>query len=176
MVLIQLATGGTELGDDRDGVDFDEGVRCRHLGDLDHGGCGRWIGEVLAAHFVYGVEVLHVAHVDVDTADIRHGSAGLLDRCLEVFADLPGLLCDIADPVSVPSACLASIPEMNTRRPCASTIVAWLKWPLGGPIRDETICFFGTVLRLPVKLIVCRSKFVTDCFDEALESVDMCRQ
>ena len=41
--------------------------------------------------------MLHVAHVDVDPADVVHGAAGLFDRGLDVFADLPRLRLDIAD-------------------------------------------------------------------------------
>ena len=32
------------------------------------------------------------------------------------------------------------IPEMNTIRPRASIALAWEKWPLGLPIRGDTIC------------------------------------
>src|SRR5579862_7805152 len=41
--------------------------------------------------------MLHVAHIDVDPADIVHGTAGLFDRGLDVVADLPRLRLDIAD-------------------------------------------------------------------------------
>ena len=42
--------------------------------------------EYLAPDFVDLLEVLHVAHVDVDPADIVHGAAGGLDRRLDVQA------------------------------------------------------------------------------------------
>src|SRR5262245_24278440 len=85
------------VGDHGDGVDLDQIVWRRHLADLDHGRgrCRRL--EIFAPHFVDGVEVLHVAHVDIDPADVVHAAAGLLDRRLEVLADLPRLRFDIAD-------------------------------------------------------------------------------
>ena len=43
------------------------------------------------------IEVFHVAHIDVDPADVVHGAAGLFDRGLDVVADLPRLRLDIAD-------------------------------------------------------------------------------
>ncbi len=51
-----------------------------------------------AAHFVDRGELLHVADVDVDPADVVHRAAGRLDRGLEVLADLAGLRLDVADP------------------------------------------------------------------------------
>ena len=53
--------------------------------------------EILAPHFVDLLEVLHVAHVDVDPADVVHGAAGRLDGSLHVLADLMGLRLDVAD-------------------------------------------------------------------------------
>ena len=41
--------------------------------------------------------MLHVADVNVDPANVVHAAAGLLDRRLEVLADLPRLRFDIAD-------------------------------------------------------------------------------
>jgi hypothetical protein len=41
--------------------------------------------------------MLHVADVDVNAADVVHAAAGLLDRGLQIFADLAGLRFDIAD-------------------------------------------------------------------------------
>jgi hypothetical protein len=46
---------------------------------------------------VDGIEVLHVAHVDVDPADVVHVAASLLDRRLEILADLARLRFDITD-------------------------------------------------------------------------------
>ena len=99
---LQGPLGGDEatehlIRDHSDGVDLDQIVRRRHLADLDHGRGRRRRLEILAPHFVDLVEVLHVAHVDVDPADVVHGAAGLLDRGLEVLADLPRLRLDIAD-------------------------------------------------------------------------------
>jgi len=48
-------------------------------------------------HFVNAIEVLHVAHIDIDPADVVHGPAGLLNGGFDVFADLSGLRLDIAD-------------------------------------------------------------------------------
>src|SRR5262249_4420780 len=53
--------------------------------------------EIFAPHFVDRVEVLHVAHIDVDAHDVVEGAAGLLDRGFQVLADLAGLRLDIAD-------------------------------------------------------------------------------
>jgi hypothetical protein len=44
------------------------------------------------------VEVLHIADVDINAADIVHGSASGFDCGLEIFADLAGLRFDVADP------------------------------------------------------------------------------
>ena len=41
--------------------------------------------------------MLHVAHVDIDAADVVHGAAGLFDRGLQILAHLTGLRFDIAD-------------------------------------------------------------------------------
>src|SRR5262249_40237935 len=49
------------------------------------------------SYFVNDVEVLHVAHVNVDPADVVEGAAGLLDRGFEVLADLARLRLDVAD-------------------------------------------------------------------------------
>src|SRR5262249_57969837 len=75
----------------------EQGVGRVHVGDLDHGRGGPGRLEVLPALFVDRVEVLHVAHVDVDAADVVHGAAGGLDGRLDVLAHLPGLLRDVAD-------------------------------------------------------------------------------
>src|SRR4051794_5291503 len=85
------------IRDHGDGVDLDEIVGRRHLADLDHGRrrCRRL--EIFAPDFVDLVEMLHVADVDIDRADIVHRAAGLLDRGLEILADLPRLHLDIAD-------------------------------------------------------------------------------
>jgi len=77
-------------------------IRRGHLADLDHGRGRRNAGEILAADLMDGFEVLHVPHIDVDAADIVQRAAGFLDRRLEIFADLPGLLFDIADPGNGP--------------------------------------------------------------------------
>src|SRR5215831_5582314 len=86
------------LGDDRDGVDLDEIVGRGHLADLDHGGGRRGRAKIFAPHFVDLLEMLHVADVDVDAADVVHAAAGLFDRGLQILADLPGLRFDVADP------------------------------------------------------------------------------
>src|SRR5581483_10018977 len=56
----------------RDGVDLDQVVRRCHLCDLEHGGGRQRFLEVLRAYFVDRVKVLHVAHVDIDAADVVH--------------------------------------------------------------------------------------------------------
>jgi hypothetical protein len=44
----------------------------------------------------------------------------------------------------VPSARRDVMPEMNTSRPRASTMVACEKWPLGWRIFVDVTCFLGT--------------------------------
>src|SRR5262245_60981227 len=83
--------------DHRDGVDLDQIVRGRHLGDLDHRGGGQRRLEVLGAHLMDGVEVLHVAHINVDAADVVERAAGAFDRRLHVLTHLARLLGDVAD-------------------------------------------------------------------------------
>src|SRR4051794_38901693 len=85
------------IRDHGDGVDLDEIVGRRHLADLDHGRRRRRRLEIFAPDFVDLVEMLHVAHVDIDPTDVVHGAAGLLDRGLEILAPLPRLHFDIAD-------------------------------------------------------------------------------
>src|SRR3954464_13042214 len=46
-------------------------------------------------------------------------------------------------PAIEPSARLEVMPEMNTIRPRASMTLAWEKWPLGLPMRSDTICWRG---------------------------------
>src|SRR5580658_9776105 len=72
----------------RDRADLDERLGRGHLADLDHGGGGRRRAEIFAAHFVDRVEVLHVADIDIDAADIVHGAAGLFDGGLQILAHL----------------------------------------------------------------------------------------
>src|SRR5215831_9719900 len=84
-------------GDDGDGVDLDEIVGRGHLADLDHGGGWRRRAKIFAPHFVDLLEMLHVADVDVDAADVVHAAAGLLDRGLQILADLARLRFDVAD-------------------------------------------------------------------------------
>src|SRR5580658_3100008 len=78
-------------------VYFNQIVRRRHLADLDHGRSRRRRLEIFAPDFVDQLEVLHVAHIDIDPAYVVHGAAGLFDGGLDVFADLPRLRLDIAD-------------------------------------------------------------------------------
>src|SRR5262249_24954474 len=83
--------------DDGDGVDLDQILGRGHLADLDHGRCRRRRAEVLAPYFVDLLEMLHVADVDVDAADVVHAAGGLFDRRLQILAHLTGLRFDIAD-------------------------------------------------------------------------------
>ena len=99
--------------------------------------------EILAAHFVDLLEVLHVAHVDVDAADVVHGAAGRLDRGLDVLANLLGLRLDVADAGDGAVGRREVMPEMNTSRPRASIMVACEKWPFGLLILSDWICFLG---------------------------------
>src|SRR5215831_12457352 len=92
-----VALQSASIADDRDGVDLDEIVGRSHLADLDHGGGGRGRPEIFPPHFMNLLEMLHVADIDVDAADVVHGAARLLDRGLQIFADLPGLRFDVAD-------------------------------------------------------------------------------
>jgi hypothetical protein len=78
-------------------ADFNEVFWRRHLGDLDHGGGGRGRAKIFAPHFMNHIEVLHVAHVDVHSADVVERSTRFLDRGLEVLAHLAGLRLDVAD-------------------------------------------------------------------------------
>jgi hypothetical protein len=55
-------------------------------------------------------------------------------------------------PAIVPSARRDVMPDMNTRRPRASTMVAWEKCPVGWRIFDEVICFFGMLCLLENEL------------------------
>src|SRR5262249_7208157 len=135
--------------DDGDGVDLDEIVGRGHLADLDHGGSRRRRPEIFAPHFVDLLEVLHVADVDVDPADVVHAAAGLLDRGLQVFADLAGLRSPVA--AALPSGRRAVMPEMKTMRPRASTMVAWEKWPDGWRIFAEVICCLGMLVLLDAR-------------------------
>src|SRR5204863_4013604 len=43
------------------------------------------------------LELLHVADIDIDPADVVHRAARGFDRGFDVLADLPGLGLDIAD-------------------------------------------------------------------------------
>src|SRR5215510_2088450 len=88
------------LGGRNDGnrVHLDEIVRRRHLRDLDHGGGGQRRPEVLGAHFVDGLEVLHVAHIHVHPAHVVERASSRLNGRLDVLAHLPRLLADVADP------------------------------------------------------------------------------
>src|SRR5262249_51291299 len=78
-------------------IDLDQIFGRGHLRHLDHGRGGRGGPEIFASYFMNQVEVLHVAHVNVDPADVVEGAAGLLDRGLEVLADLARLRLDVAD-------------------------------------------------------------------------------
>src|SRR5262245_56302267 len=44
------------------------------------------------------VEVLHVANIDIDPADVVEGSARGFDGTFQVFANLSGLHADVAQP------------------------------------------------------------------------------
>src|SRR5271166_447710 len=67
-------------GNDGDSADLDQIIRRRHLGDFDHGRGRQRRLEILRSHFVDGFEVLHVADIDVDAADVVERAAGGLDR------------------------------------------------------------------------------------------------
>src|SRR3954454_14282449 len=54
------------LRNDGDRVDLDQIIRRGHLDDLDHGRGRQRRLEILLAHVVDRLEVLHVAHIDVD--------------------------------------------------------------------------------------------------------------
>src|SRR5262249_58958343 len=78
-------------------VDLDEIVGRGHLADLDHRRGRRRRPKIFAPYFMDLLEVLHVADVDVDPADVVHAAASLLDRGLQILADLAGLRFDVAD-------------------------------------------------------------------------------
>src|SRR5262249_9401383 len=78
-------------------IDFDEIFGRGHLRHLDHRRGRRGRPEILAPDFMNEVEVLHVAHVNVDPADVVEGAARLLDRRLQVLAHLARLRLDVAD-------------------------------------------------------------------------------
>src|SRR5258706_4517248 len=81
----------------RDRADLDQVIRRGELAHLDHGRGWRGRLEILAAHLVDLVEVLHVAHIDVDAADVVQRAAGGLDRGFQVLAHLARLRLDVAD-------------------------------------------------------------------------------
>src|SRR5262249_52177116 len=91
-------SGSLDGRNDSNGVHLDEIVRRGHLRDLDHGGGGQRRPEVLRTHFVNGLEVLHVAHIHVHPAHIVERASGSLNGRLDVFAHLPRLFADVADP------------------------------------------------------------------------------
>src|SRR5438067_930655 len=91
-------SSAVSIGKHCDRVDLDQIIGRGHLTDLDHGGSGRRRLEVFAPHIVDLLEMLHVAHVNVDPADVVHAAARLLDRRLEILADLARLRLDVADP------------------------------------------------------------------------------
>src|SRR5688572_26184992 len=97
MVSTVRASPSRSFRNDCDGVDLDQVVGRHHLGDLDHGGGGQGWLEIFPAHGVDRLEVLHVAHIDVDAADMIERAACGLDRGLDVLANLPGLHGDVAD-------------------------------------------------------------------------------
>src|SRR5258706_880234 len=68
------------FADDGDGVDLDQILGRSHLTDLDHGGGRSGRPKIFAPHFVDLLEMLHVADIDVDAADVVHAAARLLDR------------------------------------------------------------------------------------------------
>ena len=63
------------IGHNGNRADFDEILRRGHLRDFDHRRCRQWRLEILPAHFVYGIEMLHVANIDIDAADIGQSAA-----------------------------------------------------------------------------------------------------
>jgi hypothetical protein len=69
--------------------------------------------------------MLHVAHVDVDPADVVDAAAGFLDRRLEVLADLPRLRLDVADAGNRAVGPPRRHAGDEAMRPRASTMVAW---------------------------------------------------
>src|SRR5262249_7166963 len=73
-----IALQRPSIADDRNGVDLDEIVGRSHLADLDHGGGWRGRPEILPPHFMNLVEVLHVAHINIDATDVIRGPARLL--------------------------------------------------------------------------------------------------
>src|SRR5215471_818221 len=77
-------------------VDLNQVFGRGHLRDLDHGRSRRGRAEIFASYFMYDVEVLHVAHVDVDPADVVEGAAGLLYCGFKILADLARLRLDVA--------------------------------------------------------------------------------
>src|SRR5262245_11645977 len=79
-----------------DSVDLNQVVRRCHLADLDHRRSRQRRLEVLGTYLMDRVEVLHVADIDIDPADVVEGSARGLDGAFQVFADLSGLRGDIA--------------------------------------------------------------------------------
>src|SRR5450759_1396825 len=82
---------------DGDGADLDQVIGRGHLVDFDHCRCRQRRLEILRPHFVDRLEVLHVADVHVDAANVVERAAGGLDRSLHVLANLPGLFGDISD-------------------------------------------------------------------------------
>src|SRR5579862_1745738 len=79
-----------------DGVHLDQVFRRGELADLDHRGGRCDTGEILAANLMNDVEMLHVANVDINAADVIERAARLFHRRLHVVAHLARLDFDIA--------------------------------------------------------------------------------
>src|ERR1700751_3588478 len=85
---LSLTAGVLFCGNDGDGADLDQIIGRRHLGDFNHGRGRQRRLEILCAHFVDGLELLHVADIDIDTADIVERAAGGFHGGFHVLADL----------------------------------------------------------------------------------------
>jgi hypothetical protein len=94
--------------------------------------------------------MLHVADMDIDPADIGERAAGGLDRgpaasiAVLTFSHTCRVCASMSPmPAMPPSALRATMPEMNTSRPRASTTIPCEKWPLGWASAGETIGWRG---------------------------------
>src|SRR5262249_18536208 len=87
---------GIVVIDDGDRVDFDQHLRRDHLRDLEHRRRGWRSGEVLTAYAVLDIEMLDVADEYVYPHDVVQRSTRGGHRALQVVANLPSLLFDVA--------------------------------------------------------------------------------
>src|SRR5687768_3752755 len=83
--------------DDGDGLDLDERVRDREVGDLDECARGRIGAEELRAHLAVRLAVTDVGDEHRDLHDVVHRAAARHHDLLDVLEHAPRLRLDVAD-------------------------------------------------------------------------------